>query len=148
MKVRGIGRKSAEYIASIVPRVTELILTQYRELGEIDIYGVAILADWFLGYEPAERVGIIVCDDERKFLDFRYLEPVIEDCELEPYKTGDIIANRLACKRYFLVWKSENPCITRENILVLRDYTSRLASFMTDAFEMDGLRPRSVLYQK
>lgn len=147
LKIHGIGEKSAEYIRSIIPKVTDMIIRQYRELSELNVYNIAFLGDCFLRYEPDDKVGIIICDTERRFVDFAYIDPVFEDEELDPYATGDIIANRIFAKRYYIITKQDNLHITRENMLALRDYTSRLGSFMTDAYAMRGAHPISYLYK-
>ena len=147
MKIHGIGEKSAEYISSIIPKVTDMIIRQYRELSELNVYNIAFLGDWFFRYEPDDKVGIIICDIERRFVDFAYIDPVFEDEELNPYATGDIIANRIFAKRYYIITKQDNLHITRENMLALRNYTSRLGSFMSDAYAMRGAHPISYLYK-
>lgn len=147
MKTHGIGKKSAEYICSIIPRVSDMILRQYRELAELNIYNIAFLGDWFLSYEQDSKIGLIICKDDRRFSDFCLLDPILDEGELDPYKMGEFIAKRLSAKRYYIIAKQENPHLTRENMLTLRDYTSRLSSFMTDAYAMCGRKPVSYLYK-
>ncbi len=144
--VYGIGERSADYICSLVPRMSEMILAQYRELGELNIYNIAFLGDWFLSRESSDKMGIVLCDKDKKFTDFRYFEPERDGELLEPYKTGDLIAKVLGADRYYLIAKNGNSILTRSNVLALRDYTSRLGSFMCDAYLLDGFRPVSILY--
>ncbi len=147
MKTHGIGKKSSDYIRSIVPRVTEMILGQYRELPELNVYNIAFLGDWFLKYECDDKIGIMICDSAKRFVDFSYIEPVFEDGELDPYATWDALAKRVTAERYYLITKQSNPHVTRENVLALRDYTMRLGSFMVDAYAMCASRPISYLYK-
>ena len=147
MKIHGIGEKSAEYISSIIPKVTDMIIRQYRELSELNVYNIAFLGDWFFRYETSDRIGIIICDAERRFVDFSYMEPSLDDGELDVYEMGDSIAKRFCAARYYVVAKQENPYVTRENMLALRNYTSRLGSFMSDAYAMRGAHPISYLYK-
>jgi len=148
IKTYGIGEKAADYIRSIIPRVSDMILRQYRELPELNVYNIAFLGDWFLRYESDDKVGIIICDSERRFIDFAYIDPVFEDGELDPYATGDIIAKQILAKKYYIIAKQGNVNVTSENMLTLRDYTSRLGSFMVDAYAMHGMHPMSYLYLK
>ena len=147
LKIHGIGEKSADYIRSIIPRVSDMIVRQYRELSELNIYNIAFLGDWFLRYENNSKIGVVQCTGDRRFVDFILIEPILDDGELDPYKIGDIIAKRLSIERYYVIVKQENMHITRENMLVLRDYTSRLGTFMTDAYAMCGSAPVSYLYK-
>ncbi len=146
VSVYGIGERSAEYIMSIVPKVTDAILSQYRELGELNIYNIAFLGDWFLCREPSDRIAIVLCDSDKKFTDLRYLEHEMDGEFIDPYKTGEMIAKVLGCDRYYIIGKKGNSILTRSSVLVLRDYTSRLGSFMCDAYLLDRFRPVSLLY--
>jgi hypothetical protein len=124
-----------------------MILGQYRELPELNVYNIAFLGDWFLKYECDEKIGVVICKEDGRFTDFRLLEPILENGELDPYKMGDVIAKRLSTERYYFITKQSNRHVTRENMLTLRDYTMRLGSFMMDAYAMCASRPISYLYK-
>ena len=147
MAVSGIGKQSAQYIASLIPRMSEIIISHFRDRGELSIYDIAFLSDWFLRYKDSDTIGIIICDEENNFVEFRYLIPYLEDGEFDPYETGDMIAKNLSARRYYIISKCENKIINRDNLLILRDYTSRLNSFMSDAYGIEGFRPVSYIYK-
>lgn len=147
LQTNGVGIKSAEYIRSIVPKMSEMIKQQFREQDELNLYNIAFLGDWFLKYEEENKIGIIVSDCNKRFLDFVVIDPAISDGSADLYEIGNLISKKLACQRYTLLLKQENTLLSREFILDLRDYTMRLNSFMDDAFRFVGFKPISILYE-
>ncbi len=148
LKINGLGEKIADYIFSLIPQMSQILCQKYRELDEFNIYNIAFLGDWFLHYENVDRIGIIMCEKDGRFLDFCYYDSITDDNEINPYKTGDIIAKKLGCPTYYIITKKGNKLVNRSDILALRDYTLRLNSFMIDSYFIDGFHPLSILFNK
>lgn len=133
--VEGVGEKSAEYIGSIKPKITEKILTQYREIDDINEYNLAFLADWFMRKEPDLSVGVITFAGDGKFADF-----LVVDCG--EADNAEDLCDAIAEKhsgRLIAVYKSKNAMKQSGYTFLKEKCGDRL-----EAYYLDGKKPVSV----
>lgn len=142
-KVEGIGRKSAEYIASIKPTVGRVIEDQYRELGEVNREMAVFLFDWYMR-EGTTDVGLLVCDSQGVFREFARLHPGTDGNEEEwLLLLADKICETVGEGRYLILLPDGTPKSTAYRLL---DMTSAKGSTMVNAFVRRGVSLVSLLF--
>lgn len=148
-KIDGVGPKSAEYLASLFDEGSEMIIKQFRTVANLSVYQVAFLADWYTSYK--ERcVGLIVCDSDKTFLNFAFLEDKditkFSESELAEYQTSlcEEIVSTVKSGTYILVLK--NIELERSFVYRLMDMTKSKGSIMLNAYKMENRKPVSLIF--
>jgi DNA repair protein RadC len=141
LKIPGIGPVAAEGIRSVYPFMSEQICEFFRKQGLLTHTDLAFLGDWFMDHVPAGSMGLILCGNERRFLNFVYLYGKPGDTLLD--MAGQIVRAARGTSYYLLV-KEDFSLITRENAQILRQVTGRGRAYMLDVFVLEGYHPTSI----
>lgn len=150
-RVHGIGKASAEYLASRLDALSDMILEQYRGIGNLNPYEIAFLTDWFMRGIDKRNFGLIVCGNDEKFKDFLCVFDAEEcdeiPCEMDLEALCDI-ANRIVDKvgegSYCLIM--HETVIERSDLYRILDETRREGAIMLNAYIIKGKMPLSVIY--
>ncbi len=143
-KVDGIGKTSAEYLASIKEEVSDLIREQYREMGKVTREMIAFLADWFMK-KDSHKAGIIALDRDGVFREWYDADIKYEENVFSPEKTGDGIVSLVGEGRYIIVL-AENNALPRSDVYKLLDHTVKSGVVMADAYVLCGHKPVSLIF--
>ena len=144
-EIEGIGRKSAEYIASVKPTIGRMICEQYRTMEPVTKEMAEFLADWFMSGENG-RIGLIKCDTSGVFEDFCFIthaEPLVDDSSIENLcaeitKTAD-------GGKYILVFSGSED-VPRSAAYKILDSTSKDGVYMINAYKADGTELVSLIF--
>lgn len=144
-KIEGLGPKSAEYLASLIDIIGEMIKEQYREISDLTVYQVAFLADWFMKIDEPQ-IGVIICDEKRTFRDFDFISYTADTTDNLIADFSDQISTFVGRGAYILVIK--NLDFDRSFIFRLMDITRRNGSLMQNAYALEKRKPVSIIYPK
>ena len=146
-EIKGIGKRSAEYIASIKPTVGEMIGMQYREMGSMTHEMTTFVIDWFMRKESGV-IGLIVCDADGSFVGYRELTfAPREGADLDCESLGGQISSLVGKGKYIVAF-NEADRVPRSTVYRLLDCTAALGAVMSDAFIVSGVKLESVLFNK
>ena len=137
-KIEGIGPKSAEYLAEFVPKTTEMIIRQYRSVSDLSVFQIAFLADWFMRCVKDDEVGVIICNADKYFVDFK--------CVKYTADFSDIIAETVGEGFYYILMKDFS--LETSTVYRLLDETAKRGAGMINAYILEGKRPVSVLFSE
>lgn len=143
VKVSGIGPKTAEGILSVYPTYSVRIRDWFRQAGALTRYDIAFLADWFMDWMPHGSIGILICDHDRRFLDFTRMNVNRGDLVFD---LGAQIVKSARGQEYILLVKEDYSLVTREMTQMLRAITGRGHAYLLDACVLEGYKPVSILY--
>lgn len=135
-RIDGIGPKSAEYLANFVPKTTEMILKQYRTVSNLSVLQIAFLADWFMRSVPDDEIGIVVCDTDKYFLDFKCLKYTSDFAEQISQMAGP--------GHYYIVMKF--LILETATVYRLLDETAKFGAVMINAYKLEGKKPVSIIF--
>ncbi|MBE6617749.1 MAG: hypothetical protein E7627_07435 [Ruminococcaceae bacterium] len=150
-KIEGVGPKSAEYLASLFDRGSEIIKEQYRTVNNLSVYQVAFLADWFMSSKD-RCIGMIICDADKTFVDFAFLDNKnvrgFSESDWTKYQASlcEEIVSTVGSGTYILVLKS--IVFERSFLYRLVDMTKAEGSIMLNAYEMIKRKPVSLIFNK
>jgi len=145
MKVHGIGTISAEYLAGVRDDVSEMIIRQFREEeGELNIYQLAFLADWFMrGAESP--LGILILGADGCFADYLALPIVRKDGMIDAeYMFSDLGGKYENCN--FSLFVQPEDRFSVEEISEIRRYTFRASFILDEIYVMNGREPVPTLF--
>lgn len=150
-QIEGIGPTSAKYVSGLLGRATDMIKAQYRSVDHLSVHQVAFLADWFMHAADPRNIGVITCDLDERFIDFRFL---FEPQELSSFSQSvidenfkiisDKLINTVEEGSYFIVMK--DFVLERSVLYRLMDESRRCNRVMTNAYKLEGRRPISVIF--
>lgn len=143
-KVDGIGKTSAEFLASIKEEISDMIRDQYREMEKVTREMTAFLADWFMKKDSG-KAGIIALDRDGIFREWYDADIIYEENEFSPEKTGDGIVSLVGEGRYIIVF-AENKALPRSDVYKLLDHTVKSGLVMADAYALCGHKPVSLIF--
>lgn len=144
-KVEGVGVKTAEYIASVIPAVSEAIADQYRSMHAVSHEMAVFLIDWFMSVDP-RAAGVIVCDDNGVFS--RYIEldlglNVREDEDVDVF--AEAVCAAVGEGKYIIAF-NDADAVTRSFAYHLLDRTAAKGAIMTNAYIRSGVELKSLLF--
>ena len=142
-KVSGIGKRSAEYIASIRPTVGRLICEQYRSMPAVNTEMTAFLSDWFYD-KITGTLGLIACGADGVFVGF--YELTFGDGTNADFDSAELareISTIVGEGKYILVFCDSVP---KSSVYRLLDESRELGSVMTNAYLTSGNTPVSLLF--
>lgn len=146
LNVDGVGKKSAEFLASLSDEMTKRILVRFREIGEINVYHVSFLADWFLNFRGCVGCAVIALDEHGKFNDI-FMIPYNKTTygEFNAATLWDQIKDKGAPKMCIIVCR-ENDGFSPENLTDLRDIMLFDDCNLIDAYVLHAQRPVSLIH--
>lgn len=150
-KIEGVGPKSAEYLASLFEQGSEIIKKQFRTVSNLSVHQVALLTDWFMSNRD-HSIGLIVCDSEKTFVDFAFLDGedvgVFSESDLTKYQVSlcEKIVLTVGTGTYILILKGIE--LERSFLYRLMDMTKAKGSIMLNAYEMEKRKPVSLIFNK
>lgn len=140
-KVDGVGIKTAEYIASVIPAVNEAIAEQYRSMNAVSHEMAVFLIDWFMSAEPRAS-GIIVCDKNGVFSRFTELN-VNEEMDVDILADG--VCAAVGEGKYIIAFNDADAA-SRSFVYRLLDRTAAHGAIMTNAYIRNGAELQSLLF--
>ena len=150
-KVQGIGEVAAEYIATRLSAVEEMIVSQYVGLKDLNDYQIAFLADWFMRPASKNNFGVVVCSVEGEFRKFDF---VFDDDTASALggahdsaivsKVADSISEIVGEGTYYLI--VNGIVLERADLYRLLDETRSRGAVMLNAYKLVGKKPESVIY--
>ena len=147
VKINGIGRKTAEFIVSVKPKISNMIREQYREMGKVTTEMTAFLADWFMK-DKNDGAGIVECDDGGVFREWHDFEVVLnEENGFDIENTGNRIISIVGKNKFILVF-GRNKKILRSEAYRLLDYSRLYGAVMSDAYVLHGKKPVSLFFME
>lgn len=144
MKVLGIGPASADYLSGIRGEISKKIRDQFREGGELNIYQLAFLADWFMRGDNS-IVGILILDHNGDFEDFLTIPIVRKDDKLNVEDMFSEICTLYENRNFSLFVKPENR-FSEEEIAEIRRCTFRVSFIFDEIYVMNGRQPVPTLF--
>ena len=143
-RVCGIGPSSAEFLAGIRGDVSEMILSQYRKGGEVNIYQLAFLADWFMRGEDSSA-GILILGHDGCFDDFLKVPVKRNHDGLDTEAMFSDVCARYENRNFSLFVKPENR-FSDEEIAEIRRYTFRSSFILDEIYVMNKRKPVPTLF--
>ena len=145
-RIDGLGSKSAEYLSTLLDKGGDMIKEQFRTLDNLTVYQVALLADWFM-MDKDSCIGLIVCDADKKFLDFTFIEADVDASEPSDgvlRNLCDEITSIVSSGTYILLFK--NVKVERSWLYRLMDMTKKNGAIMLNSYRMVKRRPVSIIF--
>ena len=146
LNVEGVGKKSAEFLSSLPDEMTKRILVRFREIGEINVYHVSFLADWFLNFRGCAGCVVIVLSEHGKFDDI-FMIPYNKNTygEFNAAVLWSQIKDKCTPKMCIIVC-GENDGFSPENMTDLRDIMLFDDCNLIDAYVLHAQRPLSLIH--
>lgn len=144
-RVDGVGERTAEYIASVIPAVGKAIADQYRKMGGVSHEMAVFLIDWFMSGDPS-AVGLIACGNNGVF--DRYVELTLVPSGDETAgvtSLADEICVAVGEGKYIVAF-NDAYVATRSFAYRLLDRTADRGIVMMNAYIRHGVALKSLIF--